>query len=620
MRLHSFFSVTQPSGLKEYLMNLVQIFFEQTRRLGDKTALKVKRDGAYVDISWSEWAGNVEAVAGGLLSQGLQPGAKVALLSENRPEWTYADLAILACACADSPVYPTNRALQVEYIVKDSEAEFLFVSTAEQLEKGLAIISNCPALKKIFVFDENIPKNLLEHEQVMSLTELMNVGREWLKGKENAERLEATWQNIDAQDLATLIYTSGTTGDPKGVMLTHNNFVSNIVSTSKCVRVDTTDTFLSHLPLSHVLERMSGYYLPIYNGSVIAYAESIEMVSQNMSEVHPTLMISVPRLFEKIYDRIYDGAQQSTGIKKRLAFWAFGIADQISACKREGRSPGSWLNLQNGLAAKLVFAKLGDKLGGSLRFFVSGGAPLPQKVAEFFYGTGYPIYEGYGLTETSPVMTANYPSQIKFGTVGRPIEGVEVKIAEDGEILTKGPNVTIGYYNNPAATAESFVDGWFCTGDVGELDSDNFLKITDRKKDLIVTAGGKNIAPQHLENLLKTDKYITEVMLHGDRKKFISALLVPDFERVEAYALKNDILFTDIKGLLENPEIRAMLGRRIEKVHQEHEIPGYEQVKKFVIMTSEFTMDNNEVTPTLKLKRKIVTAKFQKELDALYED
>ena len=278
-------------------MNLVQIFFEQARRLDDKVALKVKRDGVYVDISWSEWAANVEAVASGLLSQGLQAGAKVALLSENRPEWAYADLAILACACADAPIYPTNRALQVEYIVKDSEAEFLFVSNAEQLEKGLAIIDSCPALKKIFVFDEDLSKSSLEDEKVMSLIELMTTGREWLKVKENAERLEATWQNIDAHDLATLIYTSGTTGDPKGVMLTHNNFVSNIVSTSKCVRVDTTDTFLSHLPLSHVFERMSGYYLPIYNGSVIAYAESIEMVSQNMSEVHPTLMISVPRLF-----------------------------------------------------------------------------------------------------------------------------------------------------------------------------------------------------------------------------------------------------------------------------------------------------------------------------------
>ncbi len=599
-------------------MNLVQIFFEQARRLGDKTAIKVKRDGLYVDISWREWAANVEAVAGGLLSMGLQAGAKVALLSENRPEWAYADLAVLACACADAPVYPTNMAPQVEYIVKDSEAVFLFVSNAEQLEKGLAIIDNCPGLQKIFVFDEDLPKALLENDKVMTLSELMVSGRVWLK--DNAERLEAIWQNIDAHDLATLIYTSGTTGDPKGVMLSHNNFSSNVVSSSKCVRVDTTDTFLSHLPLSHVFERMSGYYLPIYNGSVIAYAESIDMVSQNMSEVHPTIMISVPRLFEKIYDRIYDGAQQSSGIKKRLVFWAFGVADQLAVCKREGRNPSGWLSFQNGLAKKLVFAKLGEKLGGNLRFFISGGAPLPQKVAEFFYGTGYPIYEGYGLTETAPVMAVNYPSHIKFGTVGQVIEGVEVKIAEDGEILTKGPNVTVGYYNNQAATEEAFVDGWFCTGDVGELDSDNFLKITDRKKDLIVTAGGKNIAPQHLENLLKMDKYITEAMLYGDRKKFISALLVPDFEKVEEYALKNDILFTDIKGLLENPEIRAMLGRRIEKVHQEHDIPGYEQVKKFVVMNSEFSMDNNEVTPTLKLKRKIVTAKFQNELEALYED
>ena len=403
-------------------------------------------------------------------------------------------------------------------------------------------------------------------------------------------------------------------------MLTHDNFISNVVAASNRISVSPSDIFLSHLPLSHVLERMSGYYFPLYNGAVIAYAESIDLLTLNMTEVHPTIMISVPRLFEKIYDRVYDGAHQSSGIKKRLVFWAFGLADKISACKREGRRPTAFLLWQYGLAKKLVFAKLGDKLGGSLRFFISGGAPLPQKVAEFFYGTGYPIFEGYGLTETAPVLSGNYPDHIKFGTVGPVLEGVEIKIAEDGEILAKGPNIALGYYNNPAATAEAFIDGWFYTGDVGELDSDNYLKITDRKKDIIVTAGGKNIAPQHLENLLKMDKYITEAMLYGDRKKFISALLVPDFEKVEEYALKNDILFTDVKGLLENPEIRALLGRRIDKVQLENSIPGYEQVKKFVILSSEFTMDNNEVTPTLKLKRKIITAKFQQELDALYEN
>ena len=599
-------------------MNLVQIFFEQARRLQNRPGMLVKRGEKFAEISWNEWAEKVEAIAGGLLAEGLQPGEKVALLSENRPEWAFADLAILACACADSPVYPTNLAHQVEYIVNDSEAVFLFVSTAEQLKKGIVIIENCPNLKKIFVFDEDLSPDLLKDDRIMTLSDLMEIGRKWLT--DNRERLEAIWQNIDANDLATLIYTSGTTGDPKGVMLTHDNFISNVVAASNRISVSPSDIFLSHLPLSHVLERMSGYYFPLYNGAVIAYAESIDLLTLNMTEVHPTIMISVPRLFEKIYDRIYDGAHQSSGIKKRLVFWAFGLADKISACKREGRRPTAFLLWQYGLAKKLVFAKLGDKLGGSLRFFISGGAPLPQKVAEFFYGTGYPIFEGYGLTETAPVLSGNYPDHMKFGTVGPVLEGVEIKIAEDGEILAKGPNIALGYYNNPAATAEAFIDGWFYTGDVGELDSDNYLKITDRKKDIIVTAGGKNIAPQHLENLLKMDKYITEAMLYGDRKKFISALLVPDFEKVEEYALKNDILFTDVKGLLENPEIRALLGRRIDKVQLENSIPGYEQVKKFVILSSEFTMDNNEVTPTLKLKRKIITAKFQQELDALYEN
>lgn len=599
-------------------MNLVQMFFEQAQRLGSRPLMKVKQGNSYQEISWGVCADKVAAVAGGLLSLGLEKGQKVALLSENRPEWAFADLGILACGCADAPIYPTNLARQVEYIVNDSDSVFLFLSTAEQLEKGLAIMANCPKLKNLIVFDEVSEELRDRSKKILSLERLMQQGRDWLK--DNGERLEALWQSIAADDLATLIYTSGTTGDPKGVMLSHDNFITNVVAASNCVRVDENDVFLSHLPLSHVFERMAGHYLPIYNGSVIAYAESIEKVSQNMVEVAPTIMISVPRLFEKIYDRIYDGAQQSTGLKKRLVFWAFRVADQLATAHREGKAINSSLRFQQQLAQRLVFSKLGQKLGGRLRFFISGGAPLPQRIAEFFYGTGYSIYEGYGLTETSPVLAVNYPGHMKFGTVGPVLSGVEIKIAEDGEIVAKGPNIAMGYYKNEAATAESFQDGWFYTGDVGELDADNYLKITDRKKDLIVTAGGKNIAPQHLENLLKMDKYITEAMLYGDQRKFISALIVPDFEKVEEYALKNDILFTNIKGLLENPEILAMIGRRINKVHQEHNIPGYEQIKKFVILDSEFTMDKNEVTPTLKLRRKIVTAKFKEELESLYEE
>ncbi len=599
-------------------MNLVQIFFEQARRLGDKPGMLVKRKTSYETVSWREWAENVEEIAGGLLSLGLERGEKVALLSENRPEWAFTDLAVLACGCADVPVYPTNLAPQLEYLINNSDASYLFVSTADQLRKGLAVFERCAGLKRIFVFDSDVPAELLDHDSCQTLDELKELGRKWLE--DNRERLEAIWHCIRGDDLATLIYTSGTTGDPKGVMLTHNNFISNVIACSARVKVDDNDTFLSHLPLSHVLERMAGYYIPLYNGSVIAYAESIDKVSQNMTEVSPTIMISVPRLFEKIYDRIYDGAQQSRGIKKQLVFWAFGVAEKIAACKRENREPSGGLRFQQLLAHKLVFRELGKKLGGRLRFFISGGAPLPQKIAEFFYGTGYPVYEGYGLTETSPVLAVNYPGHLKFGTVGPVLEGVKVRIAEDGEIMAQGPNIALGYYKNPEATRKAFVDGWFYTGDIGELDDDNYLKITDRKKDLIVTAGGKNIAPQHLENLLKMDKYISEVMLYGDRKKFISALIVPDFEKVQEYALKNDILFVDINGLLENPEIRAMIGRRIEKVQDEHEIPNYERIKKFILLRSGFSMDKNEVTPTLKLKRKIVTSKFQKELDALYEE
>jgi long-chain acyl-CoA synthetase len=598
-------------------MNLVQVFYEQVGRLGERTGMMVKKDDAYTGISWREIAENVEAIAGGLLSLGLEKGSKVALLSENRPEWVYTDLAVLSCACADVPIYPTNRVPQVAYLVNNSESVYLFVSTAEQLEKALDAVSICPELKKIFVFDE-VPAALLESEMVMPLAELQALGREWLN--QNRERLEAIRNSVQADDLATLIYTSGTTGDPKGVMLTHNNFISNVAACSARVEVNEHDVFLSHLPLSHVLERMSGYYIPLYNGAVIAYAESIDKVSQNMAETHPTIMISVPRLFEKIYDRIFDGAQQSKGLKKRLAFWAFSVAEKVAQCHDQGKPVPGGLKFQHNLASKLVFSKLGEKLGGRLRFFISGGAPLPRQLAEFFYGTGYPIFEGYGLTETSPVVAVNYTDHLKFGTVGPVLEGVEVKIADDGEIMVKGPNVALGYYKNPEATREAFVDDWFYTGDIGELDDENYLKITDRKKDLIVTAGGKNIAPQHLENLLKMDKYLSEVMLYGDRKKFISALIVPDFEKVEEYALKHDILSVNRNGLLENPEIRAMIQRRIEKVQDENQIPDYERVKKFVLLTSEFSMDNNEVTPTLKLKRKIVTSKYQKELDALYED
>ncbi len=598
-------------------MNLVQVFFDQVKRYGDQRAMMVKRGGRYVDISWNEWAEHVRSIAAGLLSRGFQPGDKIALLSENRPEWAFVDFGVLSMGGADVPVYPTNRPKQIAFLVNNSESGLIFVSTEEQLRKVLEIRESCPLLKTIVVFDP-VDDALLADENVITLSFLEAEGKAWLQ--ENPGKLEAIIEKIKPDDLATIIYTSGTTGEPKGVMLTHHNFYSNCQGSLSRATVGHDDIALSHLPLSHVLERQSGYYLRVGAGATMAYAEAIDTVPQNMEEVGPTIMISVPRLFEKIYAKIYDAAIQSSGLKKKLMFWAFGIADQIAACKEEKKTPPAFLAWQYGLAKKLVFSKMGKKLGGRLRFFVSGGAPLPKKIAEFFYATGYLILEGYGLTETSPVIAVNTPEELKFGTVGKVIPEVQVKIADDGEILVKGPNVTQGYYKNPQATAEAFVDGWFCTGDIGKLDDEGYLSITDRKKDLIVTAGGKNIAPQHLENLLKTDEYISEVMLYGDKKRFVSALVVPDFENLERYALSHDILYTDIRGLLEDPEIIRLYEQRIKKVHEENEIPSYEQIKKFILLDSDFSMDDEEITPTMKLRRKIVTAKYQQQLDALYDE
>ena len=599
-------------------MNLVRMFFDQVERYGDQRAMMVKRGGRYVDISWNEWAEHVRCIAAGLLSRGFQPGDKIALLSENRPEWAFVDFGVLSMGGADVPVYPTNRPKQIAYLVNNSEAGIIFVSTEEQLRKVLEIKETCPLLKTVVVFDQAVDDVLLADENVITLDFLEAEGKAWIQ--DHPGKLEEIREKIKPDDLATIIYTSGTTGDPKGVMLTHHNFYSNCQGCLARVQVSRDDIALSHLPLSHVLERQAGYYLMVCGGATIAYAEAIDTVPQNMEEVGPTIMVSVPRLFEKIYAKIYDAAVQSSGLKKKLMFWAFGIADKIAACKEEKKAPSGFLAWQYGLAKKLVFSKMGEKLGGRLRFFVSGGAPLPKKIAEFFYATGYYILEGYGLTETSPVLAVNTPEELKFGTVGKVIPEVQVKIAEDGEILAKGPNITQGYYKNPQATAEAFVDGWFCTGDIGNLDDEGYLSITDRKKDLIVTAGGKNIAPQHLENLLKMDEYISEVMLYGDKQRFISALVVPDFENLERYALSHDILYTDIRGLLEDPEIIRLYEQRFRKVHEENEIPGYEQVKKFILLDSDFSMDDEEITPTMKLRRKIVTAKYQQQLDALYEE
>ena len=588
---------------------LTQLFFDAIK-IGKPDAVQYKRGGKYVPISHSEIERRVTHAALGLRSLGLARGAKVGILSENRPEWLIADYAALTCGITDVPIYPTLPADQIAYILKDSGAESIFVSTAEQAAKIAEIRSQVPALQHVISFDEVGPSadmTLQELEQRGAASETPNSLAEW--------RREA--DAVEPDDLATLIYTSGTTGNPKGVMLTHNNIRSNIEATRVMLPFRGDDVALSFLPLSHIFERM-GDYLMFATGTSIAYAESIDTVPVNMQEVRPTIVFSVPRLYEKMYARVLQNALAGGFLKKKIFFWARAVAEQWADIKLAGGTPGGLLARKYAIAQKLVFSKLKERTGGRLRYFVSGGAPLAVEINKFFYAAGLVILEGYGLTETSPVIGVNTPEDFRIGTIGRPAGGVEVMIAPDGEILTRGPSVMKGYYNNPTATAEAIdPDGWFHTGDIGEI-RDGFIAITDRKKDIIVTAGGKNIAPQPIENLVKTNKYVSQAVMIGDKRKFPSMLIVPNFEQLEGWAKKRNIIWTDRAQLIRMPTVQAKIEKEV--MSQVTSLAHYEMPKKVGLLEHDFSLDKGEVTPTQKVKRKVVDKNYKELIDSLYRD
>jgi long-chain acyl-CoA synthetase len=449
----------------------------------------------------------------------------------------------------------------------------------------------------------------------MSLAELMDRGRSYAASR--GDEFEALARAVKPGDLASIIYTSGTTGVPKGVMLTHANFIHNIKSLRSIVEFTDKDRILSFLPLSHVLERMCMYAF-LYTGATIAFAESIETVAENLIEARPTIMVSVPRLFDKIYVKVIDQVLAGPGLKKKIFFWALGVGKKHAAKRLRGEPIPGFLAFQHKLARKLVYSKIIEKTGGRIRFFVSGGAPLSKDIAEFFYTLGLTVIEGYGLTETSPVVACNTIEGVRFGTVGRPIPGVEVRIAPDGEILTRGPNLMKGYYKKEAETREVMEDGWLKTGDIGRLDEDGFLIITDRKKDIIVTAGGKNVAPQPIENLLKTNPYIANAVVVGGNRKFISALIVPNFEKLEAYARAGSIPFGSRAELVAKDEVRNFLLAEVGRTTPN--LAPYERVKKIAVLDRDFEIEKEEITPTLKVRRSIVERKYKDIIDTLYAD
>jgi long-chain acyl-CoA synthetase len=590
---------------------LNHLFFDAVSKYNRPDALQVKKDGVYRPISHAEVAERVRHAARGLSALGVRRGDRVAILSENRPEWAIADFACLTAGLTDVPIYPTLPGDQIAYILKDSGAVAIFVSTAAQAEKIREVRTQLPALKTVIGFD-SIP-GLTN----MSLTDLEKMG---LPG-ENKESIAVYREDalrVKPDDLATIIYTSGTTGEPKGVMLTHDNIFSNVEAARTKIPFQGDDIGLSFLPLSHIFERMAGHYLMFATGTSIAYAESIDTVPVNLQEVRPTLVLSVPRLYEKMYARVLETALTGGFLKKKIFFWARGVAERWANEKLAGKEPAGMLATQYGIAQKLVFSKLKARTGGRLRYFVSGGAPLSPEINKFFYAAGLEILEGYGLTETSPVIAVNTPAAFRIGTVGKPIEGVEVKIAFDGEILTRGPHVMKGYYNKPDATREAIdPDGWFHTGDIGEL-RDGFLAITDRKKDIIVTAGGKNIAPQPLENKVKTNKYVAQAVMLGDKRKFPSMLIVPNFDQLEKWAMKRNIIWTDRAQLLRMPTIQAKMEKEVNK-----ELAGaahFEVPKKIGLLEHDFSIESGELTPTQKVKRRTIDKNYKALIDSLYAD
>jgi long-chain acyl-CoA synthetase len=593
---------------------IIQMVDARAAKYGDRVIMQSKKDGQWVDVTWNRLAGAYKDVARGLLQLGLGQGDSIAILSENRPEWVFADLGIYATEGIVVPLYWTLTPAQIRYILQDCTARAVFVSNGGYLDRILKIRDELPQLENIIVFDAVDSREL--PEGVMYLEDLITLG---------FDAPPEVWENLGrsiaggrSDDLATIIYTSGTTGEPKGVVLTHNNFLSNVRGILKVIDLNETDSCLSFLPLSHVFERIA-LYVFLYIGGLIHYAESIDTVVDNMSEVNPTILVSVPRIYEKAFGRILDRVRESSVLRRMIFAVCLKIGSRVSRRLQAGQPLEGALARGHRIADKLVFAKLRTTFGGRIRLMISGGAPLNKHIAEFFHAAGLLILEGYGLTETSPIISANLVESLRFGTVGHTIPDVEVRIAEDGEILVRGPNVMKGYYNRPEETAEAIdTEGWFHTGDIGHIDDDNFLVITDRKKALIVTAGGKNVAPAAIENVLSADKFINQAFAYGDARKFISALIVPDWERLEKYAGEHKVKFSSRAELCRHPVINSLIQKRIEAAMED--FAPFEQIKKFKIMEREFSQEDGEVTPTLKLKRKEITRKYWKDLDSLYQD
>ena len=588
---------------------LNQLLTSSAETYSKPDALIYKKDGAWQSLSSMDWLTRARHLALGLSEMGVRLSDRVALLSENRLEWFLCDSAIQILGAVNVPIYSTLPATQAAYIVNDSGSKVVIASNGDQLRKLAEVSDKLPAVEHVVSFE---PHDAIEST---SLAEVERKGA--AKAKLEPDLAERFAKAVTPSDLASIVYTSGTTGEPKGVMLTHANLVSNVKATMDVLPMTSEDIALSALPYCHVFERMVAHYLYPANGVTIAIAESIDKVVDNLGEIRPTLMTMVPRFYEKMYAKVKASVDEGSPAKQKIFKWAIGVGSEHGFYRLRGEEAPLGLELKYKIATALVFKKLRQRLGGRLRFFVSGAAALAKEIAEFFWAAGIPIVEGYGLTETSPVICVNRIDRLRFGTVGPPIPGVEVQIAEDGEIMARGANVMKGYYKKEAETRAVIDDrGYFHTGDVGKLDSEGRLQITDRKKDLIVTAGGKNIAPQPIEGLLKTNAYITEIVVVGNKRRFAAALVVPDFEKLTAWCRENSIPAESPETIVENPRVVEFILQQVESMSGD--FASYERIKKVKILAREFSLEQGEITPTMKVKRNVIESRYKHLIDEMY--
>lgn len=601
----------QNAGVSSAEKNLCEMLVNRVASYGSKTALRARDGKGWSAITYSEFGEKAKYIALGLHSLGVRSKDCVCLFSTNCPEWTMTDYGILSAGAVTVPIYPTLLPKDAAYIINHCEAKVVLVENEKLLEKVREMQDVCENVTVFVVMSGDFKKM---KKKTISFDDLLEAGKTLEKEKHGL--FETLSSDIGLDDTATLVYTSGTTGPPKGVMLTHNNILFVCEALTQVWPDVKYERHLSYLPLAHVFERVAGEFYCIYRGGTIYYAVSLDTVGQDALEAKPSIFTGVPRVYEKLYERTKLAFQNEKGAKRAIMQWALSVGAQVTKIRQNGKHIPFILQTQYNLADKLVYSKIRARLGGEVEFMVSGAAPLSKEVQEFFHSAGQLLLEGYGLTETTAPATVNLPDAFKLGTVGRPMLGVEIKIAKDGEILIKGGNVFAGYYKNEEATKAALVKGWLYTGDVGEIDNDGFLKITDRKKDIIITAGGKNIAPQNIENLMKTSHFVSQIVVLGDRKPYLVALVTLNKEEIEKFAAEKNIAGKDYAKLIEHPEIQKLVDSIIAEKNQQ--LAKFETIKKFRVLEKDFSIDGGELTPTLKVKRKVVFEKYGKLVDEMY--